>query len=83
LSRKLKKSVWELAHDDKPLQSLQDKLVAALEEGNPKMQKLLHGFIKVYRNSKEFVETSLKPAFSVIEQLTQPQKPKEKGSKNV
>lgn len=84
LSRKLKKSVWELAHDDKPLQSLQDKLVAALEEGNPKMQKLLHGFIKVYKGSKDFVETSLKPAFAMIEQLTQPQKPKEqKGAKNV
>lgn len=84
LSRKLKKSVWELAHDEAPLEKLNDKLVEALEQGDRAAQKMYHSFIKVYKGSKEFVETSLKPAFSVIEQLTQPQKPKEqKGAKNV
>ncbi len=83
LSRKLSKTVWELAFDDKPLQALQDKLVAALDSGNPQLQKSIHGFIKIYNQSKDFVETSLKPAFAMIEQLTQPQKPKEqKGAKN-
>lgn len=83
LSRKLKKDIWSLAHDDAPLEKLQDKLVQALEEGDRAAQKMYHSFIKVYKGSKEFVETSLKPAFAVIEQLTQPQKPKEqKGSKN-
>lgn len=82
LSRKLKKSSWEISHEEKPLQALQDKLVEALENGDKASQKMFHSFIKVYKGSKEFVESSLKPAFQIIDQNIQPQKPKKEGAKN-
>jgi len=83
LSRKLKKSTIELSSETKPLEALQDKLVGALESGDKAAQKMFHSFIKVYKGSREFVETSLKPAFQIIDQNIQPQKPKEqKGAKN-
>lgn len=75
LSRKLKMGILEISYQNQPLQALQDKLVEALECGDKSAQKMFHSFIKVYKGSKEFVETSLKPAFQILDQNIQPQKP--------